>query len=264
MSLLSLLVPWWGGSHLPLKRTIDSCAGLVDEVVIVHQQLFDEDAEIARAFSPKVATLDWNACMKHGFGYMTSQGIPLCNGPWVLWLGTGETIAEQLIPVRNILSSCKNRSLVYRVNHHNDSNLWQRFFCPSSGNHISGLIHEDVNGEQSYVIARMADTVKEPHPDQFHNEVLKWYKTCVYNHLYRRLLENPHELGNAHAGWLSFVRGAKESILAFCELHDDLISATLRGDREAFYDGVRRRMDEEQKPTGCNYQPLGEPMSEGA
>lgn len=263
--MISLLVPWWGGGLAPLKRTIDSCSGIVDEVVIVHQKLFNEDAEAVRSLTPKIATTNWNETFEHGFGHMTMQGVPLCNGPWILWLGTGETIAEQFVPIRQFLSSAKNRELVYRVSHHNDSNLWQRFFCPSAGNIVSGLIHEDVNGEQSNVIARFQDTPKESSGDPFKDEVLKWYKVVVYNWNYLRLGNNPSELGNTHPGWMAFVRGAWDGIVKFCDDNSDLIEAGKSGDREAFYAGVRRRMEEDnRKPKNVNFNPTGEPFSEGA
>lgn len=227
----------------------------------MHQQLFDEDAEVARSLANKVATVNWNTVFTEGFGRMTMHGIPQCVGPWVLWLGTGETVAEQLIPIRQFLGSCKNRKLVFRCNHHGDLNLWQRIFCPEAGNFIGGLIHEDVAGEQSHILFRMQDTPKEPHEDPFHNEVLKWTKTCAYNANYFRLGKNPHELSNTHEGWKGFVAGAWESIENFCREHDDLISAAMSGDRPAFYDGVRRRMDADKPAVGVNFAPQGEPRT---
>lgn len=259
--MISLLVPWFGGSPTPLIRTRDSAQGIVDETVVVHQQLFDDDAEVVRSIASKVVTIDWNAVFRMGFGEMTNQGLRACGSNWVVWLGTGETIAEQYVPMRDTLASWSNKLTTFRCNHLNDVHTWRRVFCPAAGVRVGGLIHEDVKGEEGPVMFRMQDTIKERHDEEFRNECAKWHKTCSYNYLYQRLGQNPQDLSYTDPGWLGFVNGAKASIDAFCEEHRDLIGAAVSGDRQAFYDGVRRRMDAERPAQGVNFEPLGNPTS---
>ena len=47
-------------------RTRDSTLGIADEMVVIHQQLFDEDADLVQRIATKVATVDWNAVFKLG------------------------------------------------------------------------------------------------------------------------------------------------------------------------------------------------------
>lgn len=285
MKLLATIVPWFGGSPEPLKRTLDSTKGISDETLIVHQQLFDDDAEVAHSLADKVETVDWNYCFMHGYGELPNRHGQT-TAKWKLLLGTAETFAEELLPFRQTVGNSTGRTIL-RCNHHNDTNLWGRIWCPSAGIHWAGWIHEAAgDGIEGPVVFRMQDTHKEPHPDSFRNEVLKWIKTTSYNHAYRVVGENagwrcdesergkmptvqrefykPFKvpaLGFADRGWLGFMRGSKEAILEFCQTHDDLISAALRGDRQGFFDGVKRRMDAEQPANGVNFNPQGEPTS---
>jgi hypothetical protein len=276
-NLISLICPWWGGSHEPLMRTILSTKGICDEAIVVHQVLFDEDCDVLEALqktSPvpmKIERVNWNTVFTHGFGDLANRnGQSECK--WMLLLGVGETIAEQYQqPIRTRLAQA-DLGTTYRCNHAGDGNDWHRCWSPSSGVRYGGLIHETVtNHRPGPIIFRMQDTEKEPHHDPFHNECLKWYKTCAYNYNYWKLGNaaqwldghevNPPELDATDRGWLSFVRGARESIEAFCLEHVDLIDAALAGDRDKFYEGVRYRMAHGTPPVGVNWNPTGTPTS---
>ena len=260
-TLLTTLIPWFGGSLEPLKRTIESTKGIADETLVVHQQLFDEDAERVRSVADKVQTVPWNAVFTHGFGWLANQH-QLAAGKWILLLGTAETIAEEYYPIRKMLEGADIRT-TFRCNHLNDTNDWHRIWCPASGVSYGGVIHESVGGghKPGPIIFRMQDTPKEPPDDPFHAEVFRWKKTTSYNFLYRRLLRDPSQLSYTDPGWLNFVRGAADSIEGFCEEHRDLIDAAVSGDRQAFLDGVRSRMDAEKPAVGVNFEPLGEERS---
>jgi hypothetical protein len=265
MSLLSLIIPWVGGNPEPLKRTIESCKGIVDEAVIVHQKMFDDDAEVAESLADKVCTTDWNEVFKDGgFSLLPNAGAATAKGPWMLLLGVGETIAEQYSPIRQTLENASNR-VMFRCDHKGDIHAWQRIWNPSGGVYFCGPIHEDCgNGLGGPVIFRMQDYDKEPHGDSFRNECIKWWKNCSYHANYFFLLNNPDKRGFTDPGWLQFVQGARESIEDFVETNKDLMEAAWEGDRDGFYEGVSRRMDEGRKPEQVNHNPLGQPMSEGA
>lgn len=265
MSLLSTIIPWAGGSSEPLKRTIDSVRGISDEVVVVHQKMFDDDTEIAQSLADKVCVLDWNAVFQDGgFAVLPNAGAAAAKGPWMLLLGVGETISHQYSPLRETLQNASNR-VIFRCDHEGDVHTWGRIWAPSGNTYWCGPIHEEAGGGLGGpVVFRMQDYAKKPHEDNFRNECIKWWKNCAYHANYFFLMNNPDKRGFTNEGWLSFVAGARESIEDFVETNKDLMEAAWDGDRDAFYEGVNRRMDEGRKPEQVNHNPTGQPMSEGA
>jgi hypothetical protein len=262
---LSLIVPWFGGSPEPLKRTIASVKGIADEAVIVHQKLFDDDAEVAASLADKVATTDWNQLFKEGgYGELPNIGSAIAKGPWMLLLGVGETIAEQYSPILETLQNASNR-VIFRCDHVGDVHTWGRIWNPSGGVSWGGPIHEEAGGGLGGpVIFRMQDTEKEPHADPFRNQCMKWMKSVTYAVNYHYLLHHPEKRSYTNEGWINFVNKSKDSIEKSIEDNRDLVDAGMSGDRDSFYAGVRRRMKEDQKPSFVNHSPTGQPMSEGA
>lgn len=235
-----------------------------DEVLIVHQSLFDSDREVAKSIGDKVEVVDWNFVFQSGgYGALPNRhGQSSCD--WMLLLGTAETIAEQYKPIREVLRNSP-RNMIWRANHHNDVNTWGRIFCPAGGVKFGGVIHEEAGGgSHGNVIFRMQDTEKTPHPDPFINESLKWMKVVSYHHNYVVLLNHPELLSYTNSGWKSFVAGCRESLEENEEKYKDLLVPARAGDREGFLAAVRARMEAEQMASGCNFQPLGEPMTQGA
>jgi hypothetical protein len=263
--LLSLVVPWFGGNRAPLERTIASLAGITDEVVIVHQKLFDDDAEVAASLGNRVATVDWNELFKEGgYGLLPNIGAARASSRWMMLLGVGETVAEQYSPIRQTLENSSPR-VIFRCDHRGDVHTWGRIWSPSGQTYWSGPIHEECgNGLGGPVIFRMQDTPKEPHADPFRNECMKWMKAVTYAVNYRYLLHHPEKRGFTNEGWINFVNGSSASIEKAMDDNKDLMEAGMSGDREAFYAGVRRRMEQEKKPNFVNHSPTGQPLSEGA
>jgi hypothetical protein len=264
-NLLTLIVPWFGGDPTPLARTIGSLKGIADEVVVVHQKLFDDDSEVAASLAHQVATVDWNELFKEGgYGLLPNIGAARASSRWMLLLGVGETVLEEYSPIRQTLENASNR-VIFRCDHIGDQHTWGRLWSPSGGTYWGGPIHEECgNGLGGPVIFRMQDTPKEPHQDPFRNECMKWMKAVTYAVNYLYLLHNPEKRSFTNTGWIDFVNKSRDSIEKSVEDMQDLVAAGRSGDREAFYAGVRRRMEAEQKPTFVNHSPTGQPMSEGA
>lgn len=261
----SLIVPWFGGNPEPLLNTVNSVRGICSETVVVHQKLFDDDAEIAASIADNVVTVDWNECFKDGgYGLLPNIGASTASGPWMLLLGMGETWAESHGDTHKILAEA-NPKTMFKCHHIGDSHQWKRVWRPDSEVVWSGPLHEECSGGiDGPLLFRMADLPKKPLQDSFRNECLKWLKTTSYHNGYWTLLHHPEKRGATNEGWLKFVAGARESIEDFVETNKDLMEAAWEGDREAFYEGVRQRMDEGRKPEQVNHNPTGEPMSEGA
>lgn len=263
--MISLIVPWFGGNPAALERTIRSTRGICGQTIVVHQKLFDDDTEIAASLCDRLAITDWNEVFKEGgYGLLPNIGAAIASGPWMLLLGTGETIAEQHSPLIQTLASSSKR-VIFRCDHHGDVHTWGRIWSPSGQTYWSGPIHEEAgNGLGGPVIFRMQDTEKEPHEDPFRNECMKWMKATSYAFQYHYLLQNPDKRGFTNEGWVNFVNGSRKSIEEKMETYRDFMDAARTGDRQAFYDAVKSRMDAEQKPNFVNHSPTGQPMSEGA
>lgn len=271
---LSLIIPCFSGNDENIRRTIDSCFRPLpdfpnilpcDDLVIIHSSIFPEDKESLLQLTRKVVVVDWNFLFIHGFGAWMNMGTPLAQNDWCLLLGVSETIAEMSHQLMFDLPLFLPDAM-FRCNHDNDPNTWKRIWNKTSGVHWSGLIHEElVGGRESSVVFRMQDYDKTPHPDPFHNEVFKWMKVLTYAWNYYKLMEHPELLGGTNVWWLdSFIAGAKDTIRQKIIDHQDMINVCLSGDLPKFLDLVREKMDEGKKPAGCNFDPLGQPMSEGA
>lgn len=273
--LLCGVIPWFGGHPDNLRRTVDSMRPVCDEVLVVHQSLFDSDRDVARSIADKVEVTDWNCVFgPEGYGGLPNKhGQSQCE--WMLLLGVGETIAGQYKPIREVLRNSP-MNVVWRCDHLNDTNTWGRIWRPSSGVSWKGVIHEEAGGgSNGSVIFRMQDTDKEPHSDPFVNECLKWMKVTSYDHQYYRLGDSAQWqpegsagkvplLGYTNRGWLTFCAGSKEARFDKQREWADLIGPGVSGDRESFYAAVRHRMENNDKPTGVNFAPTGQPMSAGA
>lgn len=270
--LLAGIVPWFGGHPDNLKRTCDSLRQVCDEVLVVHQTLFDEDRDIARSIADKVEVVDWNFVFQdEGYGGLPNRHAQ-SKADWFLLLGVGETIAQEYDSIRKVLQD-SSKGTVWRCDHHNDDNTWGRVFSPKGGVRWGGLIHEEAGGGNpgNKLLFRMQDTDKTPHADPFVNEALRWMKVTSYEHNYLRLLEsidpqtgNSPLLSYTNRGWLSFVLGSKEMRAENKEKWADLLIPAVAGDREAFLAAVRARMEKDQMAIGVNFLPTGGPMSEGA
>jgi len=252
-----------GGNLENLIRSIKSVEPWCDETFIVWQPLFEDDEEEIRSVASKVAVVDWNYVFHRGYGALPNVGAEHIKNPWLLYLGVAETIAEEYQDINKLLAD-SSREMIYRVDHHNDANRWNRWYAPQYTKY-SGIMHESTTaGPVGAIIARMQDTEKTPLADPLKNECLKYFKACSYNFLYRCLLEDNSRLGATDSGWIQFVNGAKESILDFCAKHSDLLEPAIYGDRQGFIDGVKRRMDAGKEARGVNFNPQGEEMSVGA
>lgn len=276
-NLLCGVVPWFGGHPDNLRGTVDSMRTVCDEVLVVHQSLFDADREVARSIADKVEVVDWNyVYQEEGYGGLPNRhGQSSCD--WFLLLGVGETVAEQYRPLRDTLRNSP-RNVVWRCNHRNadgkmDSNTWGRLWCPSGGVRWGGLIHEEAgNGTPGpHILFRMLDTDKVPHHDPLVQEALRWLKLTSYDQNYYRLLKSiDPQTGDSplrsftNKGWISFVQGSADAREANQVKWGDLIQPALRGDRDAFLEAVKWRMEHNDQPKGCNFEPLGKPMTPGS
>lgn len=252
--MITLVIPTFGGHPSNIQRTIDSCAGVVDDVVIISTCPYPEDEEHLRTLG-SVVSLPWNYTYLNGFGEMMNQGTAAAKNDWLLLFGVGETLFRQHQPMHLTLKNAA-RGSVFRCNHINDPHRWGRIWNRRGGTRWGGLIHESIGGGQDgCVLFEMRDTPKEsagPEKDP----VFRHIKATLYNAMYRRLLQHPEELNFTDPGWLNFVRGAEDSINEFCTQNQDLLSAATEGDFKAFADAVSQR---EAPASGVNFRPLGEP-----
>lgn len=258
----TLIVPSFGGGP-NLERTIESCRSVCDETVIISTAIFESDLAHFKKVANQVIELPWNFTFLHGHGALHNQASNSAKNDWLLLLGVAETFAEEYGMFGETLRNA-GRDLVFRCDHVNDHHTWKRVWNRAGGPLWSGIMHEEITrGQDGGKLFRMQDTEKVPDPDPLRTEVRKYIKTTSYNWLYLQLLEKPERLGAADAGWLEFVRGARENIEKFCQDHADLLTAAIAGEKDAFIACVERRLNEGKAAAGVNFNPQGETPSEG-
>lgn len=259
--MISLVIPSFGGNVENIKRTIKSCEGICDETIIISTAFYLDDIGAFHQLTDKVVELDWNFTFKHGFGSMMNQGTSISKNDWLVLLGVAETLAEPLCDIHKTLQGAQACN-VFRCNHINDIHTWGRVWRRGGGTAWSGIIHEEISGGvNAGLMFRMQDTEKTPCEDHIRNEANRFIKTLSYNSLYRDLLRTPELLGATDQGWLKFVQGAEESILAFCEDHKEMLDACHKGNLPKFLDLVEASINSGKEASGVNYSPQGQPMS---
>lgn len=257
--MISLVVPVYSCGP-DLIRTIASCEGVCNDIVLISTAPYADDVESMRKIA-NVVELPWNYAFHHGFGELHNQGAPQAKNDWLLLFGVAETLAEQYSPLLDEVRFARQNAML-RCNHVNDPNTWKRLYNRQVCK-WSGIIHEEVTGGfLGEVVFRMQDTPKTPNLDPLRSEVFKHLKSTLYHHQYRRLRNDNTLLGAANPGWISFVNGSKEANEAFIDEHADLMEAFDKGDFQAFERGVTKRIEKEQPATGVNHAPLGQPRTD--
>lgn len=241
-----------------LLRTWESSKPICDNLVVISTAVFDDDLEKFKEVADSVVELPWNYVFLNGFGEIHNKGMSTAKNDWQLLFGIGETLAETYVDIHPTLKTASNK-IVFRCNHHNDPHTWGRIWNRQGGTRWSGLIHEDiVGGISGNVIFRFQDTDKEPRADIYEQETLKYLKVLSYNLMYQNLLRDPSKLGGTNSGWLTFVRGAQESINKLCSDNQDMLDAILAGDKARFLDLVKQRVDSEYVgETGVSFEATG-------
>lgn len=250
--MITLVIPTFGGNPANIQRTIDSCKGVADDVVIISTCPYPQDEEYLRSLGT-VVSLPWNYTYLNGFVNMMNCGTDAAKNDWLLLFGVGETLFKPHQPIHLALKNAP-RDTVFRCDHVNDPHRWGRVWNRRGGTRWGGLIHEAIGrGQEGCILFEMRDTPKESAGTE-KDAVFRHIKTTLYNAMYRRLLLHPEELSFTDPGWLNFVRGAESSITEFCEQNSALIDAAMKGDFEAF--AVAAQSSEAK---GVNFRPTGQP-----
>jgi hypothetical protein len=260
---ISLIIPAFSYGP-PLERTWETFKSVCDELVIISTAFWEKDRDAMRKLTDKVVILDWNYTMLNGFGEMMNRGTGCAKNDWLMLFGVGETFHYSHVHDLKGTIVGSSPDLVLRVDHDNDPNRWTRIWNRKSGNQWSGIIHESITGTHGPVVMRMRDTPKESRGDKYEQETLRYLKLCLYHEQYRRLREDNSLLGATDPGWIQFVNGGKESNDEFMEKNRDMVQSVRSGDLEKFLTIVRREVDGDKVAIGVNFNPTGEPMSQGA
>lgn len=252
--MITLIIPTFGGSPSNIRRTIESCAGLADDVVVISTCPYQEDVEELKKMATVVELL-WNHTYLHGFGDMMNRGTDAAKNDWLLLFGVGETLLRPHQPIHLALRNAP-RDMVFLCDHANDPHKWGRVWNRRGGTRWGGLIHESIGGgQQGGLLFEMRDTPKDSTGSSEKDAVFRHIKATLYNAMYLRLLQHPEQLGHTDPGWLNFVRGAQDDIEGFCRTNGDLLDSAMAGDFSTFSECVAHR----EPATGVNFRPLGEP-----
>lgn len=200
------------GNPLALKRTLDSFAPYVDEVVFGDMLVFNQDRAIIETYGMKIVPTEFNFIFKNGFAATLNHLASHASNDWCIYMNVGEVIESIHQTDRNPFWELpESLSMAYRKNcycfdHATDTHKWFRMYDRTKLE-WAGIIHEElVGGKQPYdaPIFRMADTHKDAQP--FAAKVYNDIKELVYFKQYLRLVDEPGIIGITNQGWVAYAK----------------------------------------------------------
>lgn len=190
------------GNPLALKRTLDSFAGLCNEVVFGDLLLLPSDRAVIETYGVNMVPLPFNYIYKNGFAATLNELSKHATNDWCLYMNVGEVIDGDTITMPKAAPNC------YCFDHANDPHKWFRLYDRRELQ-WNGLIHEELVGIGSSwkrgwdePIFRMADTDKDEVNATLYNDV----KEIVYFQQYLRLVDEPGIIGITNRGWVDYAK----------------------------------------------------------
>lgn len=94
-----------------LPKTLQSVAGIADEIIIVDNFSTDNTVEICKKFRAAVFIEEWK-----GYGDQKNSAIEKCSGEWVLMIDADEVLSEPLCDrIKKIISDPFSKDKVYSI-----------------------------------------------------------------------------------------------------------------------------------------------------
>ncbi len=194
------LVTMAQGNPLALKRTLDSFAPYVDEVVFGDMLIFNQDRAIIENYGMKMIPMEFNFIYKNGFAATLNHLAGFAKNDWVLYMNVGEVVSGGDVLIMNANANC------YCFDHATDKHKWFRLYNRHELK-WSGIIHEELVGKrrpQEEPMFRMADTDKDASP--FQAKVYNDIKELVYFNQYLRLIREPGCSPQTNQGWVEYAK----------------------------------------------------------
>lgn len=186
------------GNPLALKRTIDSFAGLCNEVVFGDLLVLESDREIIKNYAVRSVPLPFNFIYKNGFGETLNELAKHATNDLVLYMNVGEVLDSAVLDFSDMSANC------FCFDHATDPHKWFRLYDRTKLK-WAGIIHEELVGGRrpaNTPVFRMADTEKDELNAQLYNDI----KELVYFQQYLRLVDEPGIIGITNRGWVDYAK----------------------------------------------------------
>jgi len=134
-----------------LEATLQNVSIFADEIVIVDTGSKDNTISIAKKYTDKIFTLEWN----NDFSYARNYSLDKCDSDWILYLDADETLDEKSIPIiKDQIGKTKNNeglliTKIINIKENNKENYigyYPRLFLNIGFPllHFFGKIHEQI------------------------------------------------------------------------------------------------------------------------
>lgn len=247
------LVTMAQGNPKALYQTFKSFWGIVDEIIFGDLTLFSEDSELIKSyqneFNLKIVKYPFNYIFANGFSSILNSLISHSTNEYCIYMNCSEIVEEGR---DNILNTINNNSEcnTFYFDHKSDGHRWFRL-GKKSELHWDGLIHEALGPLDDYrpyhrALFTMCDLPKD-NDNPFKSRCYDFCKEIVYFNNYRRLIDDPHLIGNTDPGWLVFAKDNYQSFIDRMENKGDFYRAFLTGDIELLYSYIYNSPDFEKE-----------------
>lgn len=247
------LVTMAQGNPIVLKETFKSFWGVVDEIIFGNMTLFWEDAKLIKSyqneFNLKIIEYPFNYIFKNGFSSILNSLISHSTNEYCIYMNCSEIIEEGRNSILNTIKENPDCNTFY-FDHKTDRHRWFRL-AKKSQLTWDGLIHESLGPLDDYKpfhrpLFTMCDLPKD-NDNAFKSRCYDFCKEIVYFNNYRRLIDEPHLIGNTDPGWLVFAKDNYQSFIDRMESKGDFYRAFLEDDIELLYSYIYNSPDFEKE-----------------
>lgn len=237
------------GNPVALKRTLDSVAGIVDEIVIGSVCIFDDDVEIIKGYGAeynvKVIQLPFNMIYHQGFASTLNFIAAHATNSLCLYLNVGEIIE---VGKDEILSKISDDYNCYYIDHKIEKHRWFRVW---NKNEMSwgGIIHEEIIGNHKPFhkpLFTFADTEKDM-DNPFKTKVYNDIKEICYFGQYIKLVEHPELKGITNEHWVKFSNDEYDSLNERMAKKGKRVTAFNIGDKEMYLNDIYTNVEFEKE-----------------
>lgn len=237
------LITMGAGNVKVLGRTLESFAGICDEVIYGDLLVFEEDREYLRKYEReynfKVVRLPFNYIFRYGFSDTLNLLSSKATNAFVLYMNTSEIIDEDY-GVHDIMYNNSHCCNTFYFIHRTDPHRWFRLY---DRNELewSGVIHEQLKGDYRPYhkpVFMMADLEKDM-DDPFKADVFNSVKEICYFRNYNRIVDYPKKLGETDPGWIKFATENYESMKHRMQSNASLYEAFCTGSEIMLYQAIK-------------------------
>lgn len=246
--MITLITPTQG-NPIALKRTIDSVAGICDEIVVGDVCIFQEDSSTIGTYKQKYnlkqIELPFDYIQKNGFSSTLNLLADVATNDIVLYLNVGEVIDKNKDNILSIISSDYN---AYYIDHATERHRWFRCYNRKEMK-WHGIIHEELTGDYRPYhkpLFRFADTEKDLN-NPFRSKVNNDVKEIVYWSLLMRIADNPEKYPETNEGWVRFAKDTYKSMKDRLELKGERYLAFIDGNKERYKNEIYKSEEFKQE-----------------